>query len=244
MPSTGSDAVSGPPSRGPGAGEAAAYSLQAYQALWSHISVQLAARKSGAPVQSVVLAPGATLEAPRYLPCEQRPLAIILDLDENAGQPDPATRWRRWRGDGTDSLIAAPGAVEGIEAARREGVKVFFSSGRLQAEAPGVAALIERLGFGAYTPGVTLFLRGEAEASRSGDSVRQEIASTHCVIALVGDSLGEFSGLFDTAGNVGRRPTAVTETMVAPLWGAGWFLLPNPVRSIAPASGAASKGEN
>lgn len=218
-----------PPVAAGAAGEDAARSLQAYQALWTYLSGQVARRKAGEPVRSVVLDTGATLDAPRYAPCETRPLAILFDIDEN---PDKATdrdaAWRRWKGDGSDSIIAVPGAVEGIEAARREGVTVIFSTARSPSGAAGVAAALDRLGFGRVEPGKTLQLRGQNAA----DGVRRTIAAGYCVIALVGDSIKDFSDLFETAGD-GRQPAAVTDTMVAPLWGAGWFLLPNPVRSTA-----------
>lgn len=212
-----------------GTGAAAPSSLQTYPALSNYLSVQAAARRRGEPLRSVVLAPGATLDAPVYLPCEARPLAAVFDLDEDAeGSGDPDARWRRWVGDGTDSVVAVPGAIEGVAAARREGVTVIFTSARAPSGAAGVAALLDRLGFGPQTPGETLMLRG---AEGTGDAMRQAVAARYCVIALVGDSRGEFSDLFDRTGDTAQRPVAVTETMVAPLWGAGWFLLPNPVRS-------------
>ena len=213
-----------------GAGEAAAYSLQAYQSRWTYVEAQVAARRAGTEPRAVVLAEGASLDAPRYVACGTKPLAIVFDLDENAEGSDPQARWRRWNGDGRDLVAAVPGAVEGIEAVRREGVQAIFTSARARSGAAGVSALLAQLGFGQTEAGKTLFLRG-GEPPIPGDQMRQTIAASYCVIAIVGDSLGEFSDAFDAEGNSARRPTAATETMVAPLWGAGWFLLPNPVRS-------------
>lgn len=215
-----------------GAGEAAAYSLQAYQTLWTYVEAQVAARRNGGTPRSVVLAEGASLDAPRYVDCGAKPLAIVFDLDENAEGSDPQARWRRWNGDGRDLVAAVPGAVEGIDAVRREGVQAIFTSARARSGAEGVSALLAQLGFGQTIAGKTLFLRG-GEPTVPGDQMRQTIAASYCVIAIVGDSLGEFSDAFDADGNAARRPTAATETMVAPLWGSGWFLLPNPVRSTA-----------
>ncbi|MCP3731754.1 hypothetical protein M9978_15110 [Sphingomonas sp. MG17] len=221
------------------AGEDAAASLQAYQALWIYLSAQAAKRRRGEPLRSVVLEPGSTLDAPRYVPCESKPLAILFDLDENpAKSADADARWRRWKGDGSDPLVAVPGAVDGVAAARREGIAVIFTSARMPEGASGVAAAVARLGLGEVEPGKTLQLRG----GLPGDGVRQTIAASYCVVAMVGDALGDFSDLFPPADASGRQPAAVTETMVAPLWGAGWFLLPNPVRSTAAIS-TASNGE-
>lgn len=230
-------AVSGTPGLGGTSGEAAAFSLQAYQALWNHLAAQAAKRQRGEPLQSVVLAPGTTLDAPRYSGCEAKPLAVVFDIDESAERAaDPEAPWRRWKGDGTDLVAPTPGAIEGIDAARREGVAVIFTSRRTPESAPGVTALLDRLGFGRFEPGRTLILRGDAEAGKGDEQVRQVIAAGYCVVALVGDSLNDFSSQFEAVGDSGKRQTAATETMVAPLWGAGWFILPNPVRSVAATS--------
>ncbi|MFN4097057.1 MAG: HAD family acid phosphatase [Sphingomonas sp.] len=213
----------------PASAESAAASLQAYQSLWAYVERQVAARKAGEAVRSVVLAEGATLDAPRYVPCDAKPFAILFDLDESAAGSDPDARFRRWIGDGSDEVSAVPGAVEGIDALRREGVQAIFTSARRPSGNNAAAAMLGKLGFGEFVPGKTLILRG-GEPPISGDQVRRTVASSYCVVAIVGDALGDFSDTFD-AGDAARRPAAATETMVAPLWGAGWFLLPNPVRS-------------
>jgi HAD superfamily, subfamily IIIB (Acid phosphatase) len=223
-----------PDGRATGTGEAAAYSLQAYQALWNHLTTQAERRRGGGALQSVILAPGATLDAPGYAACGSKPLAVVFDLDESADKAaDPDAQWRLWKGDGTDAVVATPGAVEGIEAARREGIVVIFTTRRSPASAPGVVSVLDRLGFGRFEPGRTLMFGSGTETQREGEQVRQVIAAGYCVIALVGDSLNDFSKLFEAAGDSTKRQTAATETMVAPLWGAGWFILPNPVRSVA-----------
>lgn len=216
------------------AGEAAAYSLQAYQALWNHLTAQAERRRQGKPLQSVILTPGATLDAPGYAACGSKPLAVVFDLDESTDKAaDPDAPWRRWKGDGTDAVTATPGAVEGIEAARREGIAVIFTTRRSPESALGVVTLLDQLGFGRFEAGRTLMMAGGADSAKGDEQVRQVIAAGYCVVALVGDSLNDFSKLFETAGDATKRQTAATETMVAPLWGAGWFILPNPVRSVA-----------
>lgn len=215
----------------PASAESAAASLQAYQSLWAYVERQVAARKAGEAVRSVVLAEGATLDAPRYVPCDAKPFAILFDLDESAVGSDPDARFRRWIGDGSDQVSAVPGAVEGIDALRREGVQAIFTSARRPSGNNAAAAMLAKIGFGEFVPGKTLILRG-GEPPISGDQVRRTVAASYCVVAIVGDALGDFSDTFD-AGDATRRPAAATETMVAPLWGAGWFLLPNPVRSTA-----------
>ena len=56
------------------------------------------------------------------------------------------------------------------------------------------------------------------------------ITSGYCVVALVGDQLGDFSDLFaDPSLTPATRRAATQSSAIAPLWGNGWFVLPNPV---------------
>jgi hypothetical protein len=66
-----------------GSGEAAALSVQAYGALTRYLRAQLVAAKHG-EVRQVVLADGASLNAPRFEPCGKKPLAAVFDIDETA----------------------------------------------------------------------------------------------------------------------------------------------------------------
>lgn len=227
-----------------GSGEAAALSVQAYQALWSYVRNRALDRQTGGNAWSVVLAPEGTLAAPKFTSCEKKPLAVVLDIDETAllnlgyeasdaqrqGAYDEQ-RWERWEQTGADRVAAVPGAVDALQAARREGVTVIFNSNRLAANAAQTEAAIDGAGLGPAEHGKTLWLRGDdGTTSSAKDARRWQIADRYCVIALVGDQLGDFSDLFN-AKELGpaMRRNAATETMVAPLWGAGWFMLPNPV---------------
>jgi len=211
LPSPSSPQESGEAASGP----------QSYQALWTYLATRAADRKNGIPLNSVILAADARPEAPNFEPCGQKPLAAILDIDENVAldpaNSDPDARWRLWKGDGSDAVVAMPGVAEGIAAAEREGVTPIFISGRSATGAPGIIALLEQLGFGQLQLGRTLWLRGGTADPQAGDDIRRAIAADYCVVALVGDQPSEFSDLF-----------AGTETTVP--W-AGWFLLPNPVHS-------------
>lgn len=227
-----------------GSGEAAALSIQAYQGLWSYVRNRALDRKTGGNLWSVVLSPEGTLAAPKFTSCDKKPLAVVLDIDETAllnlgyeasdaqrqGAYDEQ-RWERWEQTGADKVSAVPGAVEALQAARREGVTVIFNSNRLAANAAQTEAALDGAGLGPAEHGKTLWLRGDdGTTSSAKDARRWQIAERYCVIALVGDQLGDFSDLFNAKelGPVTRR-NAASETMIAPLWGAGWFMLPNPV---------------
>ena len=227
-----------------GSGEAAALSIQAYQGLWSYVRNRALDRKTGGNVWSVVLARDGTLAAPKFTPCEQKPLAIVLDVDETAllnlgyeasdaqrQAPYDDKRWERWEQTGADKVSAVPGAVDALQAARREGVTVIFNTNRLMANAAQTEAALDGAGLGPVEHGKTLWLRGDdGTTSSAKDARRWQIADRYCVIALAGDQLGDFTDLFNTQGMTPvMRRTAASDTMIAPLWGAGWFVLPNPV---------------
>ncbi|MFV1919817.1 HAD family acid phosphatase [Sphingomonas sp. MJ1 (PH-R8)] len=225
-----------------GSGEAAALSAQAYRALTQHVRINFDYRQSGSSAISVALAPGSTLKAPRFAECGAKPLAIVLDIDEtvllNLGyEADEAerglsyddARWRRWEATGAGQVEAVPGAADAIASARQLGVAVIFLSNRSAANAAATARALEGAGLGRAVAGETLFLRQEG-ASTSKDSRRAQVAEKYCIIGLVGDQLGDFSDLFsDPALTPAQRRGAAAGVQVAPLWGAGWFMLPNPV---------------
>ncbi|MBO9622595.1 MAG: acid phosphatase [Sphingomonas sp.] len=226
-----------------GSGEASALSIQAYQALWNFIRVEIGYRRDKTKINSVVLSPGSTLENPRFETCGKRPLAVVLDVDEtvllNLGYegdtaargnaPYDAGRWTRWEQTGADKVAAVPGAAEALAAVRREGIKVVFNSNRSAATADQTRAALEAAGLGPADLFDTLWLRGEGEQGGK-DARRQQIAQRYCVVAMAGDQLGDFSDLFNAPQlSVRARRNSAGETMVSQLWGAGWFMLPNPV---------------
>lgn len=225
-----------------GSGEAAALSSQAYRALAQHVRASADYRQAGIEVASVVLAPGSSLASPHFVECGAKPLAIVLDIDEtvllNLGyEADEAARglsyddarWRRWEATGAGKVDPVPGAVEAISAARRAGVAVVYISNRTAANAPATARALEGAGLGKAVPGETLLLKKEGAGSGK-DARRAQVAETHCVVALVGDQLGDFSDLFSAPGMTpAARRAAADGVQIEPLWGAGWFMLPNPV---------------
>ncbi|WP_284734378.1 HAD family acid phosphatase [Sphingosinicella terrae] len=222
-----------------GSGESAASSLQAYSAFRDHVLAAARAR----PAQSVVLAPGSTLEAPRFLACGDKPLAVILDVDETAIQNlgyeyDEAYRarsydegiWNRWEQTGANAVAPVPGAVDALSAVREAGVTVIFNSNRLTANAAQTQAALEAAGLGPARPGETLWLKGDIAPGSAKDPRRAAVATRFCVIAMAGDQLGDFSDLFNAEDlAVPRRRQAAASTPFAEMWGNGWFMLSNPV---------------
>ncbi|HTU13275.1 MAG TPA: HAD family acid phosphatase [Allosphingosinicella sp.] len=221
-----------------GSGEGAAASIQAYRAFQTYVIGKVRAR----PRESVVLAPGATLAAPRFIPCGRRPLAVVLDVDETALQNlghgyDEAVRgrvynqeiWNRYEETGQRAVLPMPGAASTLAAVRRAGVTVIFNTNRLSRFAAQTRQAIEGAGLGPARHRETLWLKGDIGTGSQKDPRRAAISRRYCVIAMAGDQLGDFSDLFNAEG-LGVRPRrAAAGGAYAHLWGNGWFMLSNPV---------------
>lgn len=221
-----------------GSGEGAAASIQAYRAFEQYVLGKARVR----PRTSVILADGATLARPSFVPCAKKPLAVVLDVDETALQnlgleyaiarphnvPD-GQLVGRWGQAARTEVGPMPGAVTALRNIRARGVTVIFNSNRDAAYADATAATIANAGVGPARHGRTLFLRGDAQGENGKDGRRSLIARKWCVIAMAGDQLGDFSDQFNARELPisDRRHFAATKPLAA-LWGNGWFMLSNP----------------
>jgi 5'-nucleotidase (lipoprotein e(P4) family) len=225
-----------------GSGEGSALSLQAYAALWNYIHNDLRFRRDKSQVSSVVMTRDSTLISPKFETCGKRPMAVVFDVDEtvllNLGFESDAARrgpgydqgrWTRWEETGADKVEAVPGAAETIAAIRADGITVIYNSNRSASTAAFTAEALNKAGLGPVTLGDTLILRDDAAPSGK-DERRWKIAERYCIVAMGGDQLGDFSDLFNAKDlSVPARRNTTGNTLIAPLWGHGWFILPNPV---------------
>lgn len=229
-----------------GSGEAAALSNQAYRGLSRYLADVVTYGKRG-KARQMVLSDGASLNAPQFEPCGPKPPAIVLDVDETAllnlgyeadaarrGEGYDADRWGRWERTGADKVVAVPGVRMALDSARAAGITVIFNSNRLAENAAQTEAALDHAGLGPAKHGSTLWLRGDDGGGSGKDDRRWAIASGYCIVALVGDQLGDFSDLFnDPKLTPSTRRALAGSPDLAPLWGNGWFLLPNPVYGTA-----------
>ncbi len=222
-----------------GSGEAAALSIGVYHSLVDYAQAQVARR----PSDSVVLTDASTLDAPSFVPCGTKPFAAVFDVDEtvvanlgyewheaSSGKGYDGAVWDKWEKTGADYVTPIPGAVFAMNALRRMGVTVIFNTNRAAANAAQTADAIKAAGLGSAVHGETLFLAGDDKMGSKKDGRRATIAAKYCVIAMGGDQLGDFSDLFNQDGmSVKGRRSEVSSGWAARLWGAGWFVLTNPV---------------
>jgi 5'-nucleotidase (lipoprotein e(P4) family) len=230
-----------------GSAEAAAISRQA----WAGLVDYVAGRIGGKDRSGVVLAPGATLAAPSFVPCGPKPPAVVFDVDEtvllNLGaEADDLSRgavafdgerWDRFEKTGAASVVATPGAKEALDRLRAMGLTVVFNTNRAAANAAQARAAIEGAGLGPAVHGETLFLSGDDASGSRKDGRRATIASRYCVVAMGGDQLTDFTDLYRIASSDGAQAAPRRASTGLPgierMWGHGWFVFPNPVYGSA-----------
>jgi len=210
-----------------GSGEAAAMSLQIYRALEAHALARAAER----PSAGVVLAEGATLAAPAFAPCRDKPLAVVYDIDEtvalNTGLIHARLTRQRLTPGSALPVRPVPGAIEAIRALQAAGIAAVYNTNRTTDMTDLVAGTIAGFGLPRPVVGETLFLNGMDALGGNKDGRRTAIAAKWCVIAMAGDQLGAFSELLQAVPAVADRRAASLADPVGALWGKGWFLLPN-----------------
>lgn len=215
----------------------------AVRATYARIADYAAMRIMQRPQDSVILAAGVGIDAPRFEPCGDKPYAAVFDADEtliwNLGSMrwfaqhgigfDPKV-WDQWEKSGAGKARAMPGSVDLVNGLRAAGITVIANTNRSAANAAGTEDTLRAAGLGEFRHGETLFLLGDDAGGSSKDLRRGAIASRYCVIILAGDQLGDFSQQFnDRALPPSVRTQMATGPAASALWDKGWFLLPNPV---------------
>ncbi|MCP9221534.1 hypothetical protein MKP08_02065 [Erythrobacter sp. LQ02-29] len=142
--------------------------------------------------------------------CASRPPAVLVDLDP-AGEP-----LRMDRPLGGDGALA-----DVLTHARDRGADIAWIS-RLGAGFAGeLRTALEESGLDPAGTDTLLLMR------RPGDSKqarREELAASHCTVAILGDTRSDFDQLFDYL----KDPNAAHA--LDPLLGRGWFLVPPPLQ--------------
>jgi 5'-nucleotidase (lipoprotein e(P4) family) len=224
-----------------GSGEAGALQMSAFHALIAYVKDKAAHR----PQNSVVLAPGSPIVNAKFVPCDDKPLAVVFDVDETlvlnegfearaaAGEPYDQARWNRWERTGNADVLPMPGAQHAIDELRQLHVTPVFISNRSTANAAATEAMLNALELGPAKHRDNLWLQGDDGSGGKKDPRRWLVAEKYCVIAMAGDQLGDFSDRFNDPMPVAARRQLAIHSSAGGLWGKGWFVLPNPVYGTA-----------
>ena len=210
---------------------------------WNDIAAHVEAKASARPNASVILAPGATAEAPEFLACGDKPLAAVFDADEtliwNTGSTGAFRRmgieytpeiWADWERTGAGKAVAIPGVTGSLDRIRAAGVEIIVNTNREAENVEGTIETLRAAGIGDFVHGSTLLLKGDTPGGSAKDGRRYAISENYCVVALAGDQLGDIADIFN---DKSLRPADRKQLTASPafdeMWGKGWFLLPNPL---------------
>lgn len=161
-----------------------------------------------------------------------KPLAIVTDIDETfldnsyyavemarQGKTWSQETWANWTSKGIATPLA--GSLDFFQYAASRGVQIFYVSNRYEVERPGTLANLEKYNYPIQSA-QNLILRSK-ESSK--EARRQNISKDYDIVLLLGDSLTDFSSLFDNHKSEKERAAAV-ETLKSE-FGKRFIVLPN-----------------
>ncbi|MDM1071706.1 5'-nucleotidase, lipoprotein e(P4) family [Empedobacter brevis] len=161
-----------------------------------------------------------------------KPLAIVTDIDETfldnsyyavemakQGKTWSQDSWANWTSKGVATPLA--GSLEFFQYAASKGIQIFYITNRYEVERAGTLANLEKYNYPLQSP-QNLILRSK-ESSK--EARRQNVAKDYDIVLLLGDSLTDFSTLFDNHKSEKERAAAV-ETLKAE-FGKRFIVLPN-----------------
>jgi hypothetical protein len=169
-------------------------------------------RRDGLPLKSAVLVEQVSLSDPKTVACNDKPLAVIIDLDHAAGVADSA-----------EGIKSVNGFIELMALLRESGITIGWISewSGKTAVAHFAGQMKNADGFSAIVAG-DKFLHARSSKQRKQE-LRWTLARDYCVIAVAGDRNGDFDELFDYLRN------ADYAIQLEMFMGNGWFRLPDPV---------------
>lgn len=186
----------------------AAERINPYAGFYLHASEQARLDPVASPRSSAILATPGSLQ-PVMSDCAILPPAVLIDLDPAGGKLDPAA-----------PFAPNPDLAEVLSALRLANVAVFWISGASAGDAGKVREQLLATGLDPWGRDGLLLMR---RAEDRKDARRRDLSQTHCVVAIAGDTKGDFDELFDFLRNPGAA--AALDGLVD----AGWFLTPPPI---------------
>jgi|GEM_PF-513824 len=182
-----------------------------YADFYGHAAAMASRDPIDDPLHSAILeAPG--LLNPATTQCGILPPAVLLDLDPGKNTFDP-----------DHDSPPNPPLAKALAALRVQNVEVFWISMQSAGQAGAIRQRLVSSGLDPFGRDPLILMRGKGERKQTR---RRELANSHCLVAIAGDTRGDFDELFDYL----KDPSAAAPLEV--LFGTGWFLTPAPL--IAP----------
>jgi len=213
----------------PAAAQAAPLSDQAMLAtLW----IQRSAEFHGLSLQAFNVAHDRLNLALARRSAEDKPLAVVVDVDDTVldttsyggwalreGRTYDSQSWADWVDDAVST--ASPGAVDFLNYAHDSGVDVYYITNR---KAVGKQATIDNLAALGFPQANAEHVMPRTDSSDK-TARRASVTAEHDIVILMGDNLGDFDQAFQQATSAARHAEVEKQ---AGEFGRRFIMLPNP----------------
>lgn len=173
--------------------------------------VSAASGDPAAARRSALIDPESLVTGPRLADCGDQPPAAVIDLDRGNKPFDLE-----------DPPSPAPGLAEALTQLRNQGITVLWSASLPAAKSEKLYTILSATGLDPDRTDRLLLNRNGDERKQSR---RLAAARDWCIIAIAGDSKGDFEEAFDYL----RDPTGPIALGLEPNIGNRWFLVPPPI---------------
>jgi predicted HAD superfamily phosphohydrolase YqeG len=170
-------------------------------------------RDEGLGVPSAVLTEQVSLVTPQSVPCQTKPLAVMIDLDAAPIQAVPS-----------EGLTRPLGSL--FEDMRNAGIRLIWVSGRREIDVDSTLDPL-RQGINPAIKPEDLISLQEGSGMRKQER-RWNLAQYYCIVAVAGDQKSDFDELFEYL----RNPEYAVS--LDKYWDNGWFMVPHPTSVAAP----------
>ncbi len=184
----------------------------AFAALSAYVLAAAEKQKPGARRRSMLIDQRSLATLPRMVDCTDQRSALLIDLDVGDKPFDL-----------TDPPSPAPGLADRLRAIRGTGTAVVWIATLPESAGKEIATILKATGLDPLGIDRTLLLR-------RNESRKQQLLNRAdgdwCVLAIAGDRRGDFDEVFDYL----RNPDGPVALALEQYNGAGWFLVPPPIR--------------
>ena len=209
-----------PPAASPGLAAIEAMAGPSRYAAFSQFALDRMQRRTGGEaLTSMVTVDNVDVSRPAFIPCDDKPPAVVIDIDDGTAGPDPMLA------DTTTParFTAEPGLAAELVRLRAAGIAVLWLSDHGFESDYAVYARLQASGLDSAgrDPLYAQMAPGDRKQGR-----RQEVAGRYCVLAVAGDKRSDAEEAYDYL----LRPELAAP--LEPLWNNGWFILPLPLRAV------------
>lgn len=180
---------------------------------------QMQRRAEGENPTSVVLVRNFSLDRPEYVACGDRPLAVLIDLDDAVLGSEPVI------GDAPTGWQGSAGLSSGLDRLRTAGVAILWMTDAPFYQLDEIRTRLRETGLDTEGRDPVYAQRGNSDRKQLR---RLDAAAAWCIVAAAGDRQADLDEVYDYL----IRPEAAVQ--LDRLWDQGWFMTPAPIQRTPP----------